>query len=235
MGGAEESKEGVDEEEEGTGEDEAAPADDERHLMDRINLDKPLTSSSSSAAGHAGRHGDHCVAADEEEAPVVASSSSGVRANSGGVASSSSGGGDPSAAHGWNGDGSQDVALKIFKLTLNEFRDRKAYMAGDRRYAKMNLRKLNPRKVIVAWAEKEFKNLVRIHRAGIRSPAPLLLEGNVMVMSFLGADGFPAPQLRQAALSRPGWEAAYRQTVALMVALYKWTHLVHADLSEYNL
>lgn len=54
-------------------------------------------------------------------------------------------------------------------------------------------------------------------------------------MSFIGSDGWPAPQLRSAQLSRPGWASAYRQVVAVMRALYAWTHLVHADLSEYNL
>lgn len=36
-------------------------------------------------------------------------------------------GGDRAAHHGVNKDGSVDVALKIFKLSLNEFRDRKRY------------------------------------------------------------------------------------------------------------
>ena len=130
----------------------------------------------------------------------------------------------------------EDVAIKIFKLSLNEFKDRRDYMDGDRRYSKTKLKHQNPRKIVTLWAEKEFKNLVRVHRAGIPSPAPYILRGHVIVMNFLGKDGWPAPQLKEAPISSMReWSRVYRQTVAIMVAMYQWTHLVHADLSEYNL
>ena len=107
--------------------------------------------------------------------------------------------------------------------------------------------------MILAWAQKEWQNLVRVHRAGLPAPVPLLLKDNVIVMSLLsdvdgeGAGGrdsvwagvgcaVPAPQLRHAPLaSVAAWNAAYAQTVAVMYALHNWCHLVHADLSEYNL
>jgi serine/threonine-protein kinase RIO1 len=120
--------------------------------------------------------------------------------------------------------GVSDVAVKVFKTTLNEFSNRKAYMDGDRRFSRTKLSQ-DPRKVVPLWAEKEFTNLIRVHRAGIPSPAPLLLREHVMVMEFLGADGWPAPQLREAGLrSLAAWSNAYLQVVSIMSALYKVRH-----------
>lgn len=49
--------------------------------------------------------------------------------------------------------------------------------------------KKNPRKMVRTWAEKELRNLARIHASGIPSPRPLLLRDHILVMQFLGHDG----------------------------------------------
>lgn len=85
------------------------------------------------------------------------------------------------------------------------------------------------------WAEKELKNLSRVHRAGVPCPRPLFLRRHVLVMSFIGTDGTAAPQLREADLSAAQLKRAYRQVVRIMHALYHECQLVHADLSGYNL
>ena len=56
-------------------------------------------------------------------------------------------------------------------------------------------------------------------------------------MSFIGSDGVPAPKLRDVDFSDnyPDLEIAYEQVVEMMTRLYKQCHLVHADLSEYNI
>lgn len=133
------------------------------------------------------------------------------------------------------------VALKIFRSTLNEFKNRTDYVSGDHRYKKAtsgrSLARQNPRKVVKLWAEKEWANLVRMWRAGIPCPQPLVLRSHILVMSWLGdADGFPAPQLREAKLpSTKAWATAYTQVVRIMIGMYHRCKLVHADLSEYNL
>ena len=56
--------------------------------------------------------------------------------------------------------------------------------------------KHNPRKMVATWAEKEMRNLSRMHQAGLPVPKPVLLKGHVLVMEFLGDEGWPAPLLK---------------------------------------
>ena len=65
----------------------------------------------------------------------------------------------------------------------------------------------------------------------------MVLKKHVLVMSFLGQDGRPAPKLKEAAerMSEAELETAYSQVVEMMSQLYLQCHLVHADLSEYNI
>ena len=53
-----------------------------------------------------------------------------------------------------------EVVLKVFKTTLNEFRNRDRYIKDDYRFID-RFSKLNPRKIIRLWAEKEMHNLGR--------------------------------------------------------------------------
>uniref|UniRef100_V5HGT3 Serine/threonine-protein kinase RIO3 n=1 Tax=Ixodes ricinus TaxID=34613 RepID=V5HGT3_IXORI len=128
----------------------------------------------------------------------------------------------------------RECAVKVFKTTLNEFKNREQYIREDFRF-KDRFSKLNPRKVIHLWAEKEMHNLRRMRRAGIPCPEVVVLKKHLLVMSFVGLNGVPAPQLKEAALSGEQLANAYAQTVALARALYQRCQLVHADLSEYNL
>ncbi|TEA37266.1 hypothetical protein DBR06_SOUSAS10010046, partial [Sousa chinensis] len=53
-----------------------------------------------------------------------------------------------------------ECAIKVFKTTLNEFKNRDKYIKDDFRF-KDRFSKLNPRKIIRMWAEKEMHNLTR--------------------------------------------------------------------------
>merc|ERR1712107_251413 len=57
----------------------------------------------------------------------------------------------------------------------------------------------------------------------------------VLVMAFIGHQGHPAPKLKEAQLSLAEWELAYEDVIKTMKVLYNECHLVHADLSEYNI
>lgn len=53
-----------------------------------------------------------------------------------------------------------EVVLKVFKTTLNDFKNRDRYIKDDYRFID-RFSKLNPRKIIRLWAEKEMHNLCR--------------------------------------------------------------------------
>ncbi|KAM7390037.1 hypothetical protein PAMA_008284 [Pampus argenteus] len=127
-----------------------------------------------------------------------------------------------------------EVVLKVFKTTLNEFKNRDRYIKDDYRF-KDRYSKLNPRKIIRLWAEKEMHNLTRMKNADIPCPEAVLLKKHILVMSFIGKDHVPAPKLKDVMLSSEDLKNAYYQVLHVMQQLYQECNLVHADLSEYNM
>ncbi|XP_020951837.1 serine/threonine-protein kinase RIO3 isoform X2 [Sus scrofa] len=105
-----------------------------------------------------------------------------------------------------------ECAIKVFKTTLNEFKNRDKYIKDDFRF-KDRFSKLNPRKIIRMWAEKEMHNLTRMQRAGIPCPTVVLLKKHILVMSFIGHDQVPAPKLKEVKLSSEEMKEAYYQTL----------------------
>uniref|UniRef100_G1NCG7 Serine/threonine-protein kinase RIO3 n=1 Tax=Meleagris gallopavo TaxID=9103 RepID=G1NCG7_MELGA len=143
--------------------------------------------------------------------------------------------------HAYGGNATEDdkvippeCAIKVFKTTLNEFKNRDKYIKDDYRF-KDRFSKLNPRKIIRMWAEKEMHNLTRMQNAGIPCPQVVILKKHVLVMSFIGQDQVPAPKLKDVKLNSEDMKKAYYQVVNMMQQLYKECNLVHADLSEYNM
>lgn len=135
--------------------------------------------------------------------------------------------------HAMNGL-NKHVALKIFKTSILKFKDRKKYVEDEFRF-RSGYTKNNPRKMVRQWAEKEFRNLKRIEKAGIKAPRPLFIKQHVIGISFIGClkEGIPAPRLKE--YKTKNMEVLYIQTIEIMCVLYKECKLVHGDLSEYNL
>lgn len=131
-------------------------------------------------------------------------------------------------------DGVQDYAVKIYKTSILVFKDRDKYVSGEHRWRK-GYCKSNPRKMVKVWAEKEMRNYRRIHQAGIPCPRPILLKTNILIMEFLGSDGWPSPRLKDASLSEKRLREAYVQCIMITRHLFQRCRLVHGDLSEYNL
>ncbi|XP_054621056.1 serine/threonine-protein kinase RIO3 isoform X2 [Dunckerocampus dactyliophorus] len=127
-----------------------------------------------------------------------------------------------------------EVVLKVFKTTLNEFKNRDRYIKDDYRFID-RFTKLNPRKIIRLWAEKEMHNLTRMKKVGIPCPDVVLLKKHILVMSFIGKDHVPAPKLKEVMLSSDDMKDAFYQVLNVMQQLYQECNLVHADLSEYNM
>jgi serine/threonine-protein kinase RIO1 len=65
--------------------------------------------------------------------------------------------------------------------------------------------------MVKIWAEKEMRNLKRLSAAHIPCPEAILLKSHVLVMRFLGKDGWCAPRLKDANL---------KQEVGILLTIY---------------
>ncbi|XP_044255152.1 serine/threonine-protein kinase RIO1 [Tribolium madens] len=125
-------------------------------------------------------------------------------------------------------------AIKIYKTSILVFKDRDKYVSGEFRFRHGYCRH-NPRKMVRTWAEKEMRNLIRMHSSGVNVPEPILLRSHVLVMGFVGKNGWPAPKLKDVELSQSKAREIYRDVVVIMWKMYNKCKLVHADFSEFNL
>jgi len=132
------------------------------------------------------------------------------------------------------GKDDEQLALKIYKTSILVFKDRDKYVTGEFRF-RHGYCKHNPRKMVKTWAEKEMRNLSRLHTAGLPSPLPVLLRSHVLLMTFIGKAGWPAPRLKEVELSESKARELYRDTVILIRRMFHDCKLVHADLSEFNM
>jgi RIO kinase 1 len=127
-----------------------------------------------------------------------------------------------------------EYAVKIYKTSILVFKDRDKYVAGEHRWRK-GYCKSNPRKMVKVWAEKEMRNYRRLFSASIPCPRPILLKSHVLIMEFLGENGWPSPRLKDAQLSERRMREAYVQTTLILRHMFQRCRLVHGDFSEYNL
>jgi RIO kinase 1 len=133
----------------------------------------------------------------------------------------------------------KEIAVKIYLTTTAEFRKSiRKYIIGDPRFEQIANRGL--RKLIYAWARKEFRNLKRMAQVGIRVPKPIAVYRNVLVMEFIGEGCRRAPLLVELAkpknqLDVEEWTNVFNTIYDYMIKMYQKAKLVHADLNEYNI
>ncbi len=130
-------------------------------------------------------------------------------------------------------------AIKVYKTSILVFKDRDKYVTGEYRF-RQGYSKSNNRAMVKVWAEKEMRNLKRIHASGIPCPEPVHLRLHVLVMGFIGDKrGIPAPRLKDVELEggdvEARWRLLYLQLLGYMRIMCQTCRLVHADLSEYNI
>lgn len=128
----------------------------------------------------------------------------------------------------WAVDGNgKDVALKVYLVSTSSFKKRLPYIVGDPRFSKV---KSGTRNVVFLWARKEFKNLQHCIRKNIPVVRPLYVSKNVLALEFVGKNGVPAPTLHETEVDQND----YLSLREIIYRLYREAHLVHGDLSEYN-
>ena len=126
--------------------------------------------------------------------------------------------------------GSEYRAVKIYRIGNTVFRNMPPY-------ALESLRRESSAKnyggLIFAWTRREHTILGRLADAGVRAPRPYGHLRNVLVMEFVGSeDGMAAPRMVDVPIEDPA--ALYEDLVDQIGRMARDAHLVHGDLSPYN-
>ncbi len=122
------------------------------------------------------------------------------------------------------------VAIKIYRIRTANFTTMSSYIVGDRRFSRV---KKSRKELVFAWTRKEFSNLARAYEVGIAVPEPLVWDRNILIMSYLGENEIPYPQLKNTDIEDPA--EIYAIIMKYIDILYKKAELVHGDLSEFNI
>ena len=118
---------------------------------------------------------------------------------------------------------------------MNEFKNRQDYIAEDYRF-KDRFKKINPRKMIRMWCEKELFNLKLLLRAGIPCPEPVTIKKHVLFMRFIGDNGIPANRLKDVQVNKEKTKTdIMTQVIELGQKMFQKAKIVHADFSEFNM
>ena len=120
------------------------------------------------------------------------------------------------------------VAVKIYRLENCDFNRMYDYIKFDPRFTGLLKRR---RKVIFAWAKREYRNLLLAREAGVACPTPLSFKNNVLVEEFIG-DTSAAPRLTNAKPKNPG--VFFKKIIKDITLMYQ-NNLTHGDLSAYNI
>jgi RIO kinase 1 len=121
-------------------------------------------------------------------------------------------------------------AVKIYRIGNTIFRHVPPYVIEwlRREVGAMG----NTARMIFAWTRREHTVLTLLHAADVRVPQPFACFRNVLVMEFIGEEGLPAPPMQEVVLQDP--EAVYSDLTSQLQRMVVKAHLVHGDLSPYN-
>lgn len=118
--------------------------------------------------------------------------------------------------------------IKIYRLETCDFNRMYDYIKFDPRFFHVKPQK---RKVVFAWAQREYKNLLKAREAGVSVPTPYASYFNILVMEMVGGKQ-PAPKLLHAI---PTDVKAFAGLVIKNMRLLYKAGLVHGDLSPFNI
>ncbi|OWT32977.1 serine/threonine protein kinase [Methanobrevibacter sp. 87.7] len=122
-------------------------------------------------------------------------------------------------------------AVKIYRIATSDFKKMNFYVDGDHRFRS---RHSNKRQLINSWVSKEYKNLERLYKAGVKVPKPITSLNNVLILEFIGDDeGNPAKTVKY----NPPKDVD-EFLLKVLNEMYKFINngkLIHGDLSAYNI
>lgn len=124
--------------------------------------------------------------------------------------------------------GEENIIIKIYRLETCDFNRMYDYIKYDPRY--VNLKK-QKRKIVFAWAQREYRNLIKAREAGVNVPRPITFLNNVLCLEFIGNKEV-APKLKDKIPKNK--KRFFEKIIKYVQKLYK-ANLVHADLSQFNI
>ena len=122
------------------------------------------------------------------------------------------------------------AAVKIFHTTNAVFKSLAKYIDGDPRFGGLKRRH---RELVKIWVRKEYRNLRRMRKAGIRVPRPRAVLNNVLVMDLIGDESEPSPRLKDITIDDP--KGVFDDLLEMLAVCWQTCDLAHADFSEYNI
>lgn len=123
---------------------------------------------------------------------------------------------------------SRKIIVKIYRVQNCDFKRMFAYIGQDPRYIGLKKKR---REIIFAWAQREYKNLLRAEKAGINSPKALAFRNNIVVEEMIG-EKEPAPALKDT--YPQDTYRFFREIIKQIRKLYQ-EGLIHGDLSSFNI
>jgi RIO kinase 1 len=121
------------------------------------------------------------------------------------------------------------VIVKIYRLENADFNKMYSYITSDPRFEGL---KKNRRKVIFAWCQREYRNLLKAREHQVHVPTPYTFKNNVLVMEFIG-NKEASPMLKD---QLPEDKALFwKDIIKNYKKLYQKANLIHADLSHFNI
>jgi len=123
------------------------------------------------------------------------------------------------------------VAVKIYRVEHCDFKNMWKYLVSDHRFERIRKDRWH---VVINWAKREFKNMKIAFEADVNVPRPIAVYENILVMSFVGEDGIPAPTLAQLEREELNWDEIYKEIKEEMIKLTK-AGVIHTDLSAFNI
>ena len=102
------------------------------------------------------------------------------------------------------------------------------YIKKDPRYEFLQKHR---RQIILAWTQREYKNLIRAKKAKIRVPEAITFMNHILIEEMIG-DKEPAPMLKDTKPKDP--QRFFALILEDMKKLYD-EGLIHGDLSPFNI
>lgn len=122
----------------------------------------------------------------------------------------------------------QRLIVKIFRLETADFNRMYSYIQTDPRFT--GLRKQR-RKIIFAWCQREYRNLLKVREAGVSAPLPIVFKNNILVEEFIGNHN-PAPKLQT---QSPQKNKQFFDLIIKNIKRLYQKNLTHGDLSAFNI